>query len=54
MRKSESSVRSIAAKAGVSPTTTWKVITGRGGLVMPALKARVMRVIEEMKREEFK
>jgi hypothetical protein len=37
------SVRSIATVARVSPTTAWRALTGRGGVVMPALKARVMR-----------
>ncbi len=38
------SIRSVAAAAGVSRTTAWRVMYGRGR-VMPALTARVVRAL---------
>jgi DNA-binding LacI/PurR family transcriptional regulator len=42
--RSESTVRAVAARAGVSPTTAWRVMRRRGH-VMPALTARVVRAL---------
>lgn len=44
-------VRAVARLAGVSPTTAWRALTGRGGRVMPVYAARVASAVEQLKRK---
>ena len=46
MRKSGESVRSIAAKAGVSPSTVSRVLNGRGG-ISTATRRRILEVLKD-------